>query len=159
MILCICVKAQVHITVAYFSSFWNIWAKLQTIVIFMFKFVKGMLPPMFYNMFLWNYEIRDCLTRSRDKFYVPTSSQKSLGIVGPRLWNNIGESIDHLLSLHTSYHEFHETCHSVTFIVLVNSHQRWKQTRNRVCFHLWCELTLVLWCHSIIWCLFSWNEM
>ena len=27
-------------------------------------------------------------------------------------------------------------------IVLVNSHQRWKQKRNRVCFHLWCELTL-----------------
>ena len=23
----------------------------------------------------------------------------------------------------------------------VNSHQRWKQTRIRVCFHLWCELT------------------
>ena len=22
----------------------------------------------------------------------------------------------------------------------VNSHQRWKQTRFRVCFHLWCEL-------------------
>ena len=38
-------------------------------------------------------------------------------------------------------------------IVLVNSHQRWKQTRNRVCFHLWCELTLALWCHSIIWSL------
>ena len=30
-------------------------------------------------------------------------------------------------------HGFHETCHSVTFIVLVNS-------------HLWCELTLALWC-------------
>ena len=27
------------------------------------------------------------------------------------------------------------------------------------CFHLWCELTLALWCHSIIWSLFSWNEM
>ena len=27
-------------------------------------------------------------------------------------------------------------------IVLVNSHQRWKQTCNQVCFHLWCELTL-----------------
>ena len=40
--------------------------------------------------------------------------------------------------------EFHETCHSFTFIVLVNSHQRWKQTRFRVCFHLWCELTLAL---------------
>ena len=23
----------------------------------------------------------------------------------------------------------------------VNSHQKWKQTRFRVCFHLWCELT------------------
>ena len=51
-------------------------------------------------------------------------------------------------------HEFHETCHSVTFIVLVNSHQRWKRTWNRVCFHLWCKLTLVLWCHSIVWHLF-----
>ena len=52
-------------------------------------------------------------------------------------------------------HEFHETCHSVTFYFMknrlqtmlwhrnarVNSHQRWKQTRFRVCFHLWCELT------------------
>ena len=35
----------------------------------------------------------------------------------------------------------HDTCHPVTFIVMVNSHQRWKQTRNRVCFHLWYELT------------------
>ena len=26
--------------------------------------------------------------------------------------------------LYHSYHEFHETCHSVTFIVLVNSHRR-----------------------------------
>ena len=26
----------------------------------------------------------------------------------------------------------------------VNSHQRWKQTRNRVCFHLWCELTITI---------------
>ena len=53
----------------------------------------------------------------------------------------------------TGGHVFHETCH-FTFIVLVNSHQRWKQTRNRVCFHLWCELTLVVWCHSFIWSLF-----
>ena len=51
-------------------------------------------------------------------------------------------------------HECHETCHAITFIVLVNSHQRWKQTRNRVCFNLWCELTLALWCHRIIWSLF-----
>ena len=36
----------------------------------------------------------------------------------------------------------------------VNSHQRWKQTRFRVCFHLWCELILALWWHSIICSLF-----
>ena len=28
--------------------------------------------------------------------------------------------------------------------VRVNSHQRWKQTRFRVCFHLWCELTITM---------------
>ena len=43
--------------------------------------------------------------------------------------------------------------HSLYWSV-VNSHQRWKQTRNRVCFHLCCELTLALWCHSIVWSLF-----
>ena len=37
-----------------------------------------------------------------------------------------------------------------TQMVLVNSHQRWKQTRNRVCFRLWCELTLVN-CPNHIW--------
>ena len=26
----------------------------------------------------------------------------------------------------------------------VNSHQRWKQTQFRVCFHLWCELTITM---------------
>ena len=26
----------------------------------------------------------------------------------------------------------------------VNSHQRWKQTRFRACFHLWCELTITM---------------
>ena len=56
-------------------------------------------------------------------------------------------------------HDFQETCHSVTFIVLVNSHQRWKQTQKRICFHLWSELTLALWCYSIVWSLFSWNKM
>ena len=52
------------------------------------------------------------------------------------------------------WHEFHETCHSVTFNALVNSHQRWKPTRNCICFLLWCELTLALWCHIIVWSLF-----
>ena len=59
------------------------------------------------------------------------------------------------LSPSNHVHEFHETRHSVTSYFMekrlqtmlwhpnakVNSHQRWKQTRFRVCFHLWCELT------------------
>ena len=36
-------------------------------------------------------------------------------------------------------HEFHETCHSVTSHCTGLFTPRWKQTRNRVCFHLWCE--------------------
>ena len=37
----------------------------------------------------------------------------------------------------------------------VNSHQRWKQTRFRVCFHLWCELTSTV--NVTEWQL-SWNS-
>ena len=50
----------------------------------------------------------------------------------------------------------------IALIILVNSHQRWKQMWNRVCFHLWCELTLALLrYHSIAWSLFflSWNKI
>ena len=39
---------------------------------------------------------------------------------------------------------FHEKCLQTMLWhhnARVNSHQRWKQTRFRVCFHLWCELT------------------
>ena len=37
----------------------------------------------------------------------------------------------------------------------VNSHQRWKQTRFRVCFHLWCELTITM--NATEWQV-SWNS-
>ena len=40
--------------------------------------------------------------------------------------------------------------------VRVNSHQRWKQTRFRVCFHLWCELTSTM--NVTEWQL-SWNSL
>ena len=69
-------------------------------------------------------------------------------------WHSFEQFIAVLFCITKILHEFHETCHSVTFIVLVNSHQRWKQTQNRVCFHLWCELTLASWCHSIVWSVF-----
>ena len=37
----------------------------------------------------------------------------------------------------------------------VNSHQRWKQTRFRVCFHLWCELTSTM---NVMEWEVSWNS-
>ena len=37
----------------------------------------------------------------------------------------------------------------------VNSHQRWKQMRNRVCFHLWCELTSTM---NVMEWQVSWNS-
>ena len=72
------------------------------------------------------------------------------------------------------HHELHETCHSIRFYFIkkktpndavhhnarVNSHQRWKQTRFRVCFHLWCELTstmnLTEWQAAWISCVHDW---
>ena len=37
----------------------------------------------------------------------------------------------------------------------VNSHQRWKQMRLRICFHLWCELTSTM---NVTEWQFSWNS-
>ena len=61
-------------------------------------------------------------------------------------------------SFNCYFHEFHETCHSITFLfdkkrlqtmlwhhyARVNSHQRWKQTLFCVCYHLRCELTIAM---------------
>ena len=91
-----------------------------------------------------------------DPLYTPNGSPKSPTVVLSA--TVVSYCVWWLGLLLPCYHEFHETCHSVTFIVLVNSQQRWQQMRNRICFHLWCELTLALWCHSIIWSLFSWNK-
>ena len=45
----------------------------------------------------------------------------------------------------SNYHETMLWCYNA----IVNSHQRWKQTRNRVCFHLWCELTSTMRCNGM----------
>ena len=80
----------------------------------------------------------------------------------------INRTLGHLVLFDWAKHEFHEIHHSVTLYYMkkrlqtmlwhhnarVNSQQRWKQTRFRVCFHLCCELTLALWCPSIVWHLF-----
>ena len=55
-------------------------------------------------------------------------------------------------NLSFSYILFHEKRLQTTLwhlIARVNSHQRWKQTRNRVYFHLWCELTSTMRCNGM----------
>ena len=69
--------------------------------------------------------------------------------------NDLYRPLCGLHNIFTYFHEFHETCHSVTFYIMIkrlqtmlwhqqrqsHSHQRRKQTWFCVCFHLWCELT------------------
>ena len=55
-------------------------------------------------------------------------------------------SIDRFIYLFIKHHNSDNT--------RVNSHQRWKQTRFRVCFHLWCELTTTI---NLTECQVSWN--
>ena len=93
---------------------------------------------------------------NKDKLYFAMTSKGAIVKIEKPYWPEVHEKVR---GSPTTSQEFHETCPSVTLIVLVNSHQRWEQTWNRICFHLCCELTLVLWCHSIVWSLFSWNKM
>ena len=72
---------------------------------------------------------------------------------------------------HFAYHEFHETCHFITFYFLKKKDSKRccdttmpesihnKDESKRGCASLWCELTVALWCHSIVWSLFSWFQM
>ena len=111
-----------------------------------------------YHKLRWT---RTLMTNAEKAFSSPSCASKhwmvlfsldlkwSWGVVQFASW---GMFIPKQLSLS---HEFHENHHSVTFYFIknrlqtmlwhhnarVNSHQRWKQTRFRVCFHLWCELT------------------
>ena len=68
---------------------------------------------------------------------------------------------DRLVELHA----LRRLLNSMKLVILLHSlywsiHTKDESKRgNRVCFHLWCELTLALWCHSIVWSLFSWNKM
>ena len=42
--------------------------------------------------------------------------------------------------------------HSSCWSILIKDGNK---CRTEFCFHLWCELTLPLWCHTIIWSLFA----
>ena len=157
------------------SKNWRFWKRFLDVFMFTIEFylsgksttttssILPHLPPLSTSHFYLPYppppSTTDCPPSSFHNFPCIIIFQMR----SPRctLSLNFPPQIEHLYGLsplaiwlcvsmnHWSYHEFHETCHSITFIVLVNSHQRWKQMRNCVCFHLRYELTLA-WCHSIV---------
>ena len=105
------------------------------------SFKSGALQTAFFLLF----SIQRCLDVARKNVKEHSDDLRwLLQMVAFRPLNNI-----HSWSLcFKLLHEFHETCHETCLQTMlwhynarVNSHQRWKQTRFRVCFHLWCELT------------------
>ena len=75
------------------------------ILLFMFKFIKGMLPEIFTKIFRRNSEIVHRITRQRYNLYVPkcntTLYKKSLVMKGISEWNCICNKIDHFCSIHS----------------------------------------------------------
>jgi hypothetical protein len=71
-------------------------------IIFMFKFVKGMLPSIFHEMFTRNCTMR---TRQRYNLKIPqcrtSAFQKTMRYQGVKEWNSICETLDHLCSVHS----------------------------------------------------------
>lgn len=74
------------------------------VITFMFRFIKGMLPNVFNNMFVRNSAVVQRLTRQQHKLNIPrchtSALQKTMRYIGIQEWNNICDVIDHSCSLH-----------------------------------------------------------
>jgi hypothetical protein len=76
-----------------------------SIALFMFKFMKDMLPEVFKILFKRNYEISTRATRNSFKLNLPlcrTEAYKSsMKYQGPKIWNKLEDAINHYCSIHT----------------------------------------------------------
>ena len=70
-----------------------------SIVLFMYKYINDMLPPIFNNIFILNSDIHQYTTRQSEKFRVPkgklSMSKRSIKYKGVLLWNNISDNIEY----------------------------------------------------------------
>jgi len=75
------------------------------VVLFMFKFTKGLLPEVFNKLFRRSSEVVTRTTRQRHNLYVPkcntTLCQKFITMKGITEWNCIHKKIDHFCSIHS----------------------------------------------------------
>ena len=75
------------------------------IILFMFKFIKGMLPDVFNQLFKRNSDVVSRITRQRFKLTMPRCKsalyKKCIVIKGVTMWNDVDTKLDHLCSIHT----------------------------------------------------------
>ena len=76
-----------------------------SILVFMFKFVKGMLPTIFNKLFKRNSDIVTRVTRQRFNLYIPkfrsSLYKNSIVMKGVSMWNDINNKMDHFCSIHS----------------------------------------------------------
>ena len=69
-----------------------------SIIILMYKYARGMLPSVFNDMFIRNYEIHSYNTRQSTKIHVPkvktAAYHNSFKYKGTLLWNFISDKIN-----------------------------------------------------------------
>lgn len=74
-------------------------------MIFVFKFLKGLLPDIFSNFFIKKAEVSNRQTRQRDLFHLPRCKtniyERTIKIWGANKWNEICHRIDYNCSIHT----------------------------------------------------------
>ena len=72
---------------------------------FMFRFIKGLLPTIFDDVFKRNSTIVQRITRQQYKLVIPkcqtSAFQRTLRFTGVSEWNEICDIVDHFCSIHT----------------------------------------------------------
>ena len=75
-----------------------------SVAVLMFKYVKGMLPPIFNDLFIRTSDVATRVTRNSNKLVVPLCRtelyKKSIKYQGPSIWNRYENFINHQCSLH-----------------------------------------------------------
>lgn len=75
----------------------------RSFAIFMFKYVKGILPNIFDEFFKRNSQVSSRVTRNYNKLNVPFCKtelyKKSMKVEGPKLWNKLEDTINHQCSI------------------------------------------------------------
>lgn len=75
------------------------------VLVFMFKFIKGMLPEICNKLFKRNSDIVSRVTRQRFNLHLPKCNsalyKNSIIMMGVKMWNDISSKLDHFCSIHS----------------------------------------------------------